>query len=677
MDGLAFVLEMLQALIGAKSLHHFDQLLTQRLKENGPCDAAGLYLYNEAAHAFTPVSPLLLEPGTPGYEIGQLPPQGTVKEAAVRQGRAIRCDDIGATDWAEGQVARNSGLSWSTVVAPLLVTPADGGPGRTIGVMFAGRFVSGIFSEDDRRLLEALAAQIAPVLETVLAAEERDVLMEISRRVVVGTLSVENLLPAITPTLMRVMPHDAHALIRFVQEPSGPWFEKIFVHGIDLDLDALRRFPFERTAPAYMRETGRPVIIMGWDDRARFAEAPHFEALGLHSCMLCPLTVRGEPYGFLALGSRRRNAFSERSLRLAEQIGHHLSHAIANLSAYDEVRALKEQFEQENVYLRDEIRAAVDVTELIGDSAALQRALKAIEKVAPTDSTVLITGETGTGKELVAQAVHQLSPRKAKPLITVNCAALPPTLIESELFGHEKGAFTGATTRKLGRFELADRGTLFLDEVGEIPLDLQAKLLRVLEVQELERVGGSRTLRVNVRVLAATNTDLAQAVKNGTFRKDLYYRLRVFPIALPPLRERREDIPALARHFAKKYAARHRKPVTRIAAPALRALAAYDWPGNVRELEHVIERAVILAQGPSLTLEELGGEFAADGAACKLRESAALADVERAHILDVLHRTRWVVAGRHGAAATLGLKRSTLQHRMKKLGIKKPAGRRS
>ena len=289
--------------------------------------------------------------------------------------------------------------------------------------------------------------------------------------------------------------------------------------------------------------------------------------------------------------------------------------------------------------------------------------------VAPTDSTVLITGETGTGKELVAQAIHRLSPRQHKALITVNCAALPPTLIESELFGHERGAFTNATSRKLGRFELAHGGTIFLDEVGELPIDLQMKLLRVLEAQEFDRVGGSHTIRVDVRVLAATNVDLDQAIKRGSFRADLFYRLNVFPLRLPTLRERREDIPLLARHFVKKYSQRHRKPVTRINSAALNALSGYDWPGNVRELEHVIERAVIVSQGSAITVDELDGLGRGEAPS---PEPRTLAEAERAHIVATLSRTNWILAGKQGAAEKLGLKRSTLQHRMKKLDISRP-----
>ena len=388
--------------------------------------------------------------------------------------------------------------------------------------------------------------------------------------------------------------------------------------------------------------------------------------------MLCPLVVRGEPYGFLAIGNRRRNAFSERDLGLAEQISHLLSQAVANILAYEEIRALKEQAERENLYLREEVGTALDLRELVGTSPSLQAALQTIERVAPTDTTVLITGETGTGKELVAMAIHQLSPRKDRPLIKVNCAALPPGLIESELFGHEKGAFTHAVAKKIGRFELADGGTIFLDEVGELSLEAQSKLLRILETQELERVGGSRTRKLDLRVLAATNLDLDEAVKVGKLRADLYYRLNVFPLRLPPLRERREDIPLLVRHFAKKYAARHRKTITKVDTGSMKALAAYAWPGNVRELEHVIERAVILAAGPVLKVE---GLTAAGAGAPERSEDArieTLADAERQHILQVLTRTNWIVAGARGAAAQLGMKRSTLQHRMRKLGISRP-----
>ncbi|MEW6544674.1 MAG: sigma 54-interacting transcriptional regulator [Nitrospirota bacterium] len=672
-DNGAFLLETVGRLIGLRGLREFDEALARVLARRLSVEVTGLYLYSEAANSFTPVSKALIDPASPGYHVGQLPAAGTMKEAALQAGRALLCNDVGTSSWAEARVLQHAGHSAaSVIVSPLILHAGDGHVrSRTIAVLAAvaiGR--RDAFTEEDRRLMEEVGRQLAPVLDSVLAAEERDALTEINSRVVVGAVTMASLMPAIKATLQRVIPHDAHGLMRFTEGPQGPWFEPIHIEGLKLDVEALRPFPFERMAPAEMLATGRPVLITGYGHE-RFVEAPYFESLGLLSAMLCPLTVRGGPYGFLAVASRRKNAFSERDLRLAEQIGLNLSQAIANLLAYEEISRLKDQLEQENVYLREEIGASVDFKELVGDSQALQRALKAIEKVAPTDSTVLISGETGTGKEMVAQAIHQLSPRKDQPLIKVNCAALPPTLIESELFGHEKGAFTDATARKIGRFELANHGTIFLDEVGEIPLDLQAKLLRVLEAQELERVGGSQTIALNVRVLAATNQDLERAVKAGAFRADLYYRLKVFPIRVPPLRERREDIPMLARHFVKKYSARHRKAVTRIGSATLRALGAYEWPGNVRELEHVIERAVILSQGPVLIVDEFEGEVSAGSVDRPAKGPRTLKDVERAHILDVLNQTNWVVAGKNGAAARLGLKRSTLQHRMQKLGIRK------
>jgi len=670
----SFLLQTVSALTGSQGLREFARLLERELTRRFRFDVAGLYLYSQATSAFTPASDFFNDPAHVAYQVGQLPAVGTMKEAAVRAGTALLCDDMGTASWTEGPLVSKAGFL-SAVVAPLVLAPGTderGGP-RTIAVMFMGSKTRKAFTEDNRSLVEALAARIAPVLQTVLASEERDALMAINSRVVVGTVTVESLMPALEDVIQKVIPHDITCLVRFTIGPEGPWFEPVHFGGFKFDFAPLRQFPFERTAPAEMLATGRPVLITG-HGHERFAEAQYIESVGILSGMLCPLNVRGTPYGFLAIGSRRRNAFSERDLALAEQVGHHLSLAISNILAYEEIRSLKDQLERENVYLKEEIRAAMDFKELVGETPSLQKTLKAIEKVAATDSTVLVTGETGTGKDLVALAIHHLSPRKDKPLIKVNCAALPPSLIESELFGHEKGAFSGATSRRIGRFELADQGTIFLDEVGEIPLDIQVKLLRVLESHELERVGGSQTITLNVRVIAATNTDLEQAVKEGTFRADLYYRLKVFPIRVPPLRERREDIPMLARHFVKKYADRYRKGVTRIGTAALQALTAYAWPGNVRELEHMIERAVILARGAVLTIEELESDAATDVSQRTAHGQRTLAEVERVHIEDVLRQTNWIIAGKKGAAARLSMKRSTLQHRMKKLGIKRPPG---
>ncbi len=671
-----FLLQTVSALLAAKGARQFAEILNRQLAQRLRFSIAGLYLYNRAAHAFTPVSPISLDPAHEGYRIAQLPAAGTMKEAAIRSGVPVRCDDMAASQWAEGSVFAQANSPVSSVVAPLILRLERTEP-RPIGVMFAAAWSRAAFRDEDCTLMMELTDCVAPVLETVLTAQERDALRAITHHLVVGSFTLQSLVPAIEDTLQQVIPHDMNCLVHFTQDRGAPWFEILHQHGFAIDLTMLRRFPFERMAPAEMLATGRPLLITGHGHHERFPESSYIESLGILSAMLCPLIVRGQPYGFLAIGSRQRNAFSERDLALAEQVGHHLSQAISNLLAYGEIHSLKEQLEWENVYLREEMVASADIKQLVGKSAALQKTLKAIEQVAPTTSTVLITGETGTGKELVAQAIHRLSPRKEKAFIKVNCAALPPSLIESELFGHEKGAFTGAVARKIGRFELAQGGTIFLDEIGEVPSELQAKLLRVLEARELERVGGQSTLKLDVRLLAATNAELEQAVKAGTFRADLYYRLNVFPIRIPPLRERSEDIPVLAKHFTKKYASQHRKPIARITSSTLQALSAYSWPGNVRELEHLIERAVILSQGPVLTIDEFEQESPASAPEQAGNRLKTLAEAERIHILDVLHRTNWVLAGKHGAAAELGMKRTTLQHRMKKLGIKRPAPSRA
>jgi DNA-binding NtrC family response regulator len=322
-------------------------------------------------------------------------------------------------------------------------------------------------------------------------------------------------------------------------------------------------------------------------------------------------------------------------------------------------------------YLREEIQSEYNFEEIVGASTLVRNLLEKVKRVAPTDSTVLILGETGTGKELIARAIHHLSPRRTQPLVKVNCGAIPTGLVESELFGHEEGAFTGARERRLGRFELAHGGTILLDEVGELPLDTQVKLLQVLQEKQFERVGSSRSQQVDVRVLAATNRDLTQAVKDKTFREDLYYRLNVVPLVVPPLRERREDIPLLMRHFLTKFGKRLGKRLQEPDADTLRRLAAYAWPGNIRELQNVIERAVVLSAGPAVVVDDWF--VPASGEATPGRSACTLEEAERVHLLYVLEQTRWTIEGKEGAAAILGLKPSTLRSRMQKLGIRRAA----
>ncbi len=334
--------------------------------------------------------------------------------------------------------------------------------------------------------------------------------------------------------------------------------------------------------------------------------------------------------------------------------------------ALAEVKILKNRLQAECIYLQEEIKTQHNFENVIGQSEILKKILHRLERVAATDATVLILGETGTGKELLARAVHNLSDRRDRPLVKVNCAALPANLIESELFGHERGAFTGALIQKIGRFELADGGTIFLDEIGELPLELQAKLLRVLQEGVVERIGNPKSVKVDVRIIAATNRDLQQAVQTGAFRDDLFYRLNVFPIESPPLRQRKEDIPLLVQHFVDKHAVRLGKKIDSISLQLFEALQAYPWPGNIRELENVVERAIILTNGPQLLI----GEFELPNKS--LPKSARLSDIERAHILTVLQDCGWKITGQHGAAKRLALPASTLRDRMRKLEISRP-----
>jgi len=396
-----------------------------------------------------------------------------------------------------------------------------------------------------------------------------------------------------------------------------------------------------------------------------------------------PMIGREGVVGVLSLGTWREGSFSQDDLPFLTQVARQVAIAVENARTFGEVSDQRKKLALEKIYLEDELRSELKFEEIVGRSEALRRVLEQIETVAPTDSTVLIYGDTGSGKELIARAVHNLSARRSGAFVKLNCAAIPTGLLESELFGHEKGAFTGAITQRIGRFELANRGTMFLDEIGEVPLELQPKLLRVLQEREFERLGSTRTLRTDARLIAATNRDLETLVSEQRFRSDLYYRLNVFPVRVPSLRERPEDIPLLVRHFVQQFSRKLGKTIDAIPAEAMSALARYPWPGNIRELQNVIERAVILTNGPVLTVrtEDLRAPnhlheplMASNGHAMpatsdrNMRE--ALEDVERQQILAALDKSNWIVAGPEGAAARLGLKRSTLQSRMQKLGIR-------
>jgi transcriptional regulator with GAF, ATPase, and Fis domain len=402
-----------------------------------------------------------------------------------------------------------------------------------------------------------------------------------------------------------------------------------------------------------------------------------FGLYGTRSVVVVPLSIgKGQVFGLLTFALMRyERQWAEKVVQQFNVVAQIFANALIRKQMDEqlerrlrEIKNLKEQLEQENICLKEEIKLLVAHTDIVGQHVAMKKVLTQAEQVAGTDSTVLLLGETGTGKELLARAIHNMSLRKDRPLITINCASLPPTLIESELFGREKGAYTGAMTKMIGRFEIADGSTLFLDEIGELPFDLQSKLLRILEDGKFERLGSTKPLHVNVRIIVATNRDIEQEVKEGKFRKDLYYRLNVFPIVLPPLRERREDIPLLVRAFVKEFQKKMGKEIERIPNKTMQALQSYSWPGNVRELRNVIEHTMILNRDKSLVISMPDADFEAQPA-------SRLDDVERRHIMSVLERTGWRVAGKGGAAEALGLKRTTLYSKMKKLGIDRSSSR--
>ncbi len=548
---------------------------------------------------------------------------------------------------------------------------------RRIGSMFIASEHPDAYSDDEVRFLGLVADQMALAIDDALnfeasrtAQEQLKLLLDLTNSVV-STLDLRELLRSVSGNLRRVTNCD----LAGVGLPDAENNKHLRLYALDFpDSRGFVReevlIPIEGTPPGMAFKTGEP-----------FDSPPLAE--GLKTGCVLPLTSRGRMHGVLLLGRRDENTFSRDDVKFLMQVASQVAIAVENALAYKKIAELKEKLTQEKLYLEDEIRTELNFEEIVGKSAALRRILQQVATVAPTDSTVLIYGETGTGKELVARAIHNLSSRQSNSFVKLNCAAIPMGLLESELFGHEKGAFTGAIAQRIGRFELANRGTVFLDEVGEIPLELQPKLLRVLQEREFERLGSTLTLTTDARLIAATNRDLGSMVEEQKFRSDLFYRLNVFPVRVPSLRERPDDIPLLVRHFAEQCARRMNKKIETISSETLKQMRQYHWPGNIRELQNVIERAVILSTGPVLNvpLSEIQSRpslAASDGNGNldKRHESSAgkdirnvLEETERKHILNVLSQTNWVVAGPKGAATRLGMKRSTLQLRMRKLGL--------
>ena len=560
---------------------------------------------------------------------------------------------------------------------------------RRIGSIFLASERPDAYSEDEVRFLGLVADQMALAIDDALnfeasrtAQEQLKLLLDLTNSVV-STLDLRELLRNMSGNLRRVMRCDFVG----VGLPDAESSRHLRLYALDFpDSRGFMReeilIPIEGTPPGMAFKTGEPFVGMIRDICHMFPDAPPL-AEGLTTGGVLPLASRGRVHGVLLLGRRDENEFSRDDVKFLMQVASQVAIAVENALAFSKIAELKEKLTQEKLYLEDEIRTELNFEEIVGKSAVLRRVLKQVATVAPTDSTVLIYGETGTGKELVARAIHNLSSRLSNSFVKLNCAAIPTGLLESELFGHERGAFTGAIAQRIGRFELANRGTVFLDEIGEIPLELQPKLLRVLQEREFERLGSSRTLTTDARLIAATNRDLASMVEEQKFRSDLFYRLNVFPVRVPPLRERPEDIPLLVRHFTEQCARRMNKKIETISTETLKQMRQYHWPGNIRELQNVIERAVILSAGPVLNVplsefESRPALAAVDGNGKpekRLKFSTGndirnvLEETERKYILSVLSQTDWVVAGPNGAAARLGMKRSTLQLRIRKLGL--------
>ncbi len=553
---------------------------------------------------------------------------------------------------------------------------------RRLGSLVIASERPNAYSEEEVRFLSLVADQIALATDDALnfqasqrAQNRLELLLDVTNRVI-GNLELRDLLREIAGSIRTVMQCDGVGVT--LPDPDGGAL-RLYALDFPGSKGIIREGltgAEEKTTLVTAFRTGQSINLNGSeldDDDMAVAE-------GTRSLCHLPLISRERVLGVLTLGSLQEHAFSDDDVTFLSQVAKQVAIAVDNALAYGQIADLRDKLAQEKLYLEDEIRSELKFEEIVGKSEALRRVLNQVETVARTDSTVLIYGETGTGKELIARALHNLSARASNAFVKLNCAAIPTGLLESELFGHERGAFTGAIAQRVGRFELAHHGTVFLDEIGEIPLELQPKLLRVLQEREFERLGSSRTLRSDARLIAATNRDLGAMVEDQKFRSDLYYRLNVFPVRVPPLRERPDDIPLLVRHFVQQFSRLTKKNIDTISSETMTALVRYDWPGNIRELQNVIERAVILSKGPTLQvqIEDLKPRATSPDAESNSVPNSngstdirsVLEDTERKQILNALEQTNWIVAGPNGAAARLGMKRSTLQSRMQKLGVR-------
>jgi formate hydrogenlyase transcriptional activator len=564
------------------------------------------------------------------------------------------------------------GRLWERGIASFVMVPMTTGEKR-LGILSFGSGAVTETSQEEMDFIQRVTSEFAVTIDSYLTQakylRERDrlqLLFDVTNSLV-SKLSRDALFSAVADLLSKVVTCDVAALALLDKKTGELFLSGLHTAGqIPIDIDTIRALP-DGLPSGEALSTGKPVLVEV-QDFPRFP-SPVFKLwvdAGLYCGCSIPLVTPNSVLGTIELGRKTRQPFTREDVDLLIQVAHQIAIALENSLAYRELAEMKERLAIEKSYLENDIRTDQNLGDMLGESLAFQAVLKSLQIVAPTDATVLILGETGTGKELIARAIHDLSGRNKNSFVKVNCAAIPASLLESELFGHEKGAFTGAVTQRLGRFELAHQGTLFLDEIAEIPLELQSKLLRAIQEQEFERLGASRTIHTDIRFIAASNRNLKAMVERGDFRSDLYYRLHVFPLPVPPLRERREDIPLLTRYFTQKFAQHMGRRIDAISPAAMDMLVRYEWPGNIRELQNVIERSVVLTKGRilELAMPEVGSGFSAAA-----RKSGIEIMAERERILQALKDAKCIVGGPNGAAARLGLKRTTLQARMRKLGI--------
>jgi formate hydrogenlyase transcriptional activator len=606
----------------------------------------------------------------------RMPMEGTPEEQAIRTGRPVLVRSVAEfarfPSWWVGY-AIDHGIK-SGCFNPLIAH------GRTLGALGVVSLREDAFTPDSARLLEDISGQIAIAVENALnfqkahqaeqaAKRERDrskLLLDINNALV-SHLDLNELVRAISNSLQSVVSNECVALAIYDSET-----DKLFAQAVSSVIDPMPEgiyYDPEGTTSGLVFKSGKPLYLPRPDYESFPSPATHgFFKSGLKSLYSMPISIHGRKIGVMSISSIREDAFTKEDQEVFLQIANQVAIAAANSLAVRDLETLKNKLAQEKLYLEDEIRNELNFDEIVGQSPALKQVLKLVETVAASDSTVLLLGETGTGKELIARAVHEHSRRKSRTFVKLNCAAIPTGLLESELFGHEKGPFTGAIAQKIGRLELADQGTLFLDEVGDIPVEIQPKLLRALQEREFERLGSTHTKKVNVRLVAATNRNLEKMIEERQFRGDLYYRLNVFPIQIPPLRERQEDIPLLVRYFAEKFARQMQKPIDSIPTQTMSKLQKWHWPGNIRELENLIERAVILTTGTALQvpLPEIKSSTVS---VPNVSPSPSDQDDDREQIIKILRQTGGMLGGPKGAAARLGIKRTTLQYKIKKFGI--------